>query len=63
LIHDFVGHDGFRGEEAEKTELGEAAEKETGVRGKSGKPSGSADVMGVPLVGEGDPDVEIREKK
>src|SRR5712692_9277874 len=32
LIHDFIGHDRFRGEEAEKAELGDAAEKEAGVR-------------------------------
>ena|SRR5712691_8631483 len=63
LILDFVAHDGFRSEEAEKAELGEAAEKETGIGRKPGKPCGSASVMNVPLVGEGDPNVDIREKK
>ena len=63
LIHDFVAHDRFRREKAEKTELGEAAEEKTGVRRQTGKPRGGASVMNVPLVGEGDPDVDIREKK
>jgi hypothetical protein len=63
LVHDFVSHDGFRSEEAEKSELGEAAKKEAGVRGEPGKPCRGAGVMDVPLVGEGDPDVDIREKK
>jgi len=43
--------------------LGEAAKKEAGVRGEAGKPCRGAGVMDVPLVGEGDPDVDIREKK
>src|SRR5882762_10196838 len=38
LIHDFIGHDRFRGEEAEKAELGKATEKEARVRGDTGKP-------------------------
>jgi hypothetical protein len=63
LIHDFVGHDRCRSEEAEKTELCETAEKEAGVRRKNGKPGGGTGMMDVALVGEGDPDVEIREKK
>jgi len=63
LIHDFVGHDRFRGEQAEKAKLGEAAEKEAGVRGEPGKPSRGAGVMDVALIGQGHPDVEIREKK
>jgi hypothetical protein len=63
LIHDFVGHNRFRGEEAEKAELGKAAEKEAGVRGDPEKPRGGAGVMDVALVGEGDPNVDIREKK
>jgi hypothetical protein len=34
-----------------------------GVRGEPGKPGGSAGVMDVALIGKGDPDVKIREKK
>ena len=63
LIHDFVTHDRLGSEEAEKTQLGEAAEKETGVRREHGKPRRAARMMDVCLVGEGDPDVDIREKK
>ena len=63
LVHDFVGHDRFRGEEAEKTKLCEAAEKKAGIRRDAGKPRCGAGVMDMPLVAEGDPDVDIREKK
>jgi hypothetical protein len=63
LIQDFVGHDRFGGEEAEKAKLGEATEKETGVRGQPREPRVGEGVMDVPLIGKGDPDVEIREKK
>ena len=63
LVHDFVSHDRFRSEEAEKAELCEAAEEEAGVHRKPGKPCRSSWVMDVPLVGESDPDVDIREKK
>ena len=43
--------------------MGEPAEKETGVRGETGEPRCRAGVMDVALVGEGDPNVDIREKK
>ena len=43
--------------------MGEPAEKETGVRRETGEPRRRAGVMDVPLVGKGDPDVDIREKK
>jgi hypothetical protein len=63
LIHDFGFQNQFRGEEAEQAQLSEAAEEEPGVGWQSGEPACGCRVMDMALIGEGDPDVDVREKK
>jgi hypothetical protein len=63
LVHHFVTHHRFRSEQSEQSKLREAAEKQAGVRSEAGKPRCSARVMDMPLVSQGDPHVDIREKK
>ena len=63
LIHEFVTHHGFRRQKAEEAQLGEPAEEKSRVRRNRGKPLRCAAVVDVTLIGKGDPDVYIREKK
>ena len=63
LVHDLVAHDRFGGQETEQSQLREPAEEEARVRVNGAEPVVRNHVMNMPLVGEGDPDVDIREKK
>jgi hypothetical protein len=63
LGHHFRTHDGLRCEQAQEAELGDPAETEMRVLTQAGKPTSGDDVVEMPLGGEGDPDVDVREKE
>jgi len=63
LIHHFARHDGWCGQKTKKSKLGETAKEEAVIVTQAGKPGRGGAVMDVALKGEGNPDVDIREKK
>jgi len=64
LSHDFVcTHYRLGTQQAQKAELRESAEKQAPHTTYGFEPVSSTPVMDLPFVGEGDPDVDVREKK
>jgi hypothetical protein len=63
LVHHLIAHDGFRRQEPQQSKLRESAEEETGILVDGFEPVSRDLVMDVPFVREGDPDVDIREKR
>jgi len=64
LAHDLIGfHDCFRGQESKEAELCEPAEEQARSWGEAFEPAARDQMVDVPLVGEGDPDIDVREKK
>jgi hypothetical protein len=56
-------HHGCGAQKAKQAELGEAAEKEAGQGCEMVEPPAGGAVVDMAVLGEGDPDVDIREKK
>ena len=59
----FPTHDCFRGDEPEEAELGDATEAETRSLLKRLKPLICSGVMEVAVVGQGQPNIHVREKE
>jgi len=62
LIQDVRSHYGFGSEQAKQAQLRETTEEKPRIRTERVEPSGSYSVVDVPVVRQGDPDVDVREK-
>jgi hypothetical protein len=56
-------HDSLRAEEPKQAKLGETTEKEVRHRGEMIEPPASDEMMEMPIVGERQPNVDVRQKK
>lgn len=64
LGHDFVGtHHGLSRKQPQETDLGEAAEAKSSFDIERFEPGAGCRVVNVAAIGQGDPDVHIREKE
>jgi hypothetical protein len=63
LIQDLIAHHGSSGHQAQESNLSEPAKKQTRIFRQIQVPAMGALIMGVLGIGQGDPDVQVREKE
>ena len=64
LVHHLVSaHHRFRGQKTQQAELRKPTEEQTRSRADASEPASRDRVMNVSLVRQGDPNVDVREKK